>query len=760
MDFDYTLEPGRELNIERFENNDFKPVISVITPFYNDKDYIRQSVNAILNQTFPLFEFLIIDDGSKDEESLRVLEEVSKLDSRIKVFHKQNEGLSATRDYGASKADPNTKYLFFIDSDDLIEPTYLECAYWTLETNKEASWAYSDSIGFDADQYLWNKWFDSRKMKKINDLVSANFIRKEAFHEVNGYELREKAVNEDWNFWLKLVAKKRFPVRMSFYGIWYRRKKTGELAKSRENKKRALEIIHNTAKTINGRVKAIQYPRYQYNWEMIEEVNSDIIPVKREKNNKINILMFVPWMTTGGADKFNIDFLKGLDKDKFEVTVITTEPQINNYRQDFEKYSTVYDLTTFIDKKYWLSFINYIVEKNNINFIFNTNSRYGYSILPYLKAKHPETPIIDYVHMEEWYNRNGGYSRDSAEVKDVIDKTFICNENSKRILVDHFKKPEKEVETVYIGVDENEYNPAQYTEKDKNEILTKYGIEKNNRFIISYICRIAAQKRPVLLAKIMRGVCQRRKDCLFVIAGDGDMLPKLKSKVRKYGISNNVKFLGNVKDTKEIYAISDATINCSIKEGLALTSYESLAMGVPVISADVGGQKELIDETVGIIVPCMQKEKDVKITKYQQEEIDNYVNAVDKLLTNLDNYKYKCRARVLDGFTINNMQQKMCESIVNIFNNPNKEKIESGYGLAKNTSVAKELNVMFLQENAKDFKWECEQYNITLFGNPNGTEGSRLKAFGQRHWGNPLYRGMIKFLSLFGINKLYKKIRG
>ena len=597
-------------------------------------------------------------------------------------------------------------------------------------------------------------------MKKINDLVSANFIRKEAFYEVNGYELREKAVNEDWNFWLKLIAKKRFPVRMSFYGIWYRRKKTGELAKSRENKKRALEIIHNTAKTIKGKVKAIQYPRYQYNWEMINEINSDIIPVKRENNNKINILMFVPWMTTGGADQFNIDFLKGLDKDKFEVTVITTEPQVNNYRQDFEKYSTVYDLTTFLDKKYWLSFINYIVEKNNINFIFNTNSRYGYSILPYLKAKHPETPIIDYVHMEEWYNRNGGYSRDSAEVKDVIDKTFVCNENSKRILIDHFKKPEDEVETVYIGVDENEFNSAQYTENDKNEILAKYGIDKNNRFIISYICRIAAQKRPILLAEIMKGVCQRRKDCLFVIAGDGDMLSKLKAKVRKYGISNNVKFLGNVSNTKEIYAISDATINCSIKEGLALTSYESLAMGVPVISSDVGGQKELIDETVGIIVPCMQKEKDVKVTKYQPEEINNYVEAVDKLLENIDSYKNSCRAKVLDGFTINNMQQKMSENIIRIFNYPNGEKIESGRGLAKNISVAKELNVMFLQENARDFKWECGQYNIAIYGDPNGTDGSRLKAFGEKHWGNPFYRGLIAILSAFKINKLYKRLRG
>ena len=760
MEFDYTLEPGRELNIKKFEDTNIKPVVSVIMPFYNDKDYIRQSVTAILNQTFPLFEFLIIDDGSKDEESLKVLDEVSKWDSRIKVFHKENEGLAATRDFGASKSDDNAKYLFFLDSDDLIEPTYLECAYWTLETNKDASWAYSDCIGFDASQYTWNKWFDSRKMKKINDLVATALIRKEDFFEVNGYELREKAVNEDWNFWLKMIAKKKFPVRMNFYGFWYRRKNSGsELAKSRNNKKRALEIIKNTAKTIKKRVKAIQYPRYKYNWDLIDEINQDIVSVKRANNNKINILMFVPWMTTGGADKFNIDFLKGLDKEKFEVTVITTEPQVNNYRQNFEKYSTVYDLTTFIDKKYWLSFINYIVNKNNINFIFNTNSGYGYSILPYLKAKYPETPIIDYVHMEEWYNRNGGYSRDSAAVKDVIDKTYVCNENSRKILIDHFKKDENEVKTVYIGVDEKEFNPENYSQKDKETILEKYKINKNNRYIISYICRIAAQKRPILLAKVIKETCQKRKDCLFVIAGDGDMLNKLKSKVKKYGVSDSVVFLGNVSNTKEIYAISDLTINCSIKEGLALTSYESLAMGVPVISSDVGGQKELINEEVGVIVPCMQKEEDIKILKYKDEEIDNYAKAIDKVIENINNYKSKCRERVLNGFTLDNMQNTMQHEIIEIYNNPNKSKIENGKGLSKNISVAKELNTMFLQENATIYKWQCEQYNTKIFGDPNGTDGSRIKAFGEKHWGNPLYRGFFKFCKAIGIVALIKKLR-
>ena len=374
--FDYVLEPGRKLEKKDYEKQE--PIISVIMPFYNDKLYIEQAVNSILNQTFPLFELLIIDDGSKDSESLEKLREIEKSDDRIKVFHKENEGLAATRDYGANVASKNTKYFFFLDSDDIIEKTYLECAYWTLETNKKASWAYSDSVGFGHINYRWNKWFDSEQMKKINNLVATALIRKEDFFEVNGYELREKAVNEDWNFWLKLIAKGKFPVRMNFYAMWYRRKQQGELAKSQENKERAQEIIENTAKTIKKRVTAIQYPKEDYNWDgIIENLESIKIP-KAIKNEKINILMIIPWMITGGADKFNLDLISRLDKNKYNVTIITTEPNNNTYRQAFEQNAAVYDLTTFIDQKYWVSFINYIIQKENINLIFNTNSKFGY----------------------------------------------------------------------------------------------------------------------------------------------------------------------------------------------------------------------------------------------------------------------------------------------------------------------------------------------------------------------------------------------
>ena len=744
--FNFSIEPG----LKKYNNRDYKekePIISVIIPFFNSEKYIEQTVTSVLNQTFPYYEILIIDDGSKDEKSLEKLEKIEKLDKRIKVFHKENEGLAATRDFGASKSSSCCKYLMFLDDDDLIEPTFLECGYWTLETNKEASWVYSDSVGFGTQEYVWNKYFDSDKMKKVNELVSSTLVRKSDFELVNGYELREKAVNEDWNFWLKLLAKEKYPVHMSFYGQWYRRKETGELQKSRTNKERALEIINETASKINKKVEAIQYPRYKYNYDLIlEEVEGIIIPEK--ENNKINLLFIMPWMITGGADLFNLNLVKGLDKDKFTVTIITTEPNKNVLRQEFEKYATVYDLTSFLDQKYWLAFINYIIKKENINLILNSNSKFGYAILPYIKSTYVEIPIIDYVHMEEWYNRNGGYPRYSAMYKSVIDKTLVCNENSRKILINYFGKSEDEVETVYIGVDENKFNPEKY---NKQKILQKYLRKDEKKKILSYICRISEQKRPMLLLQIIAKLKQKRQDFKVLVVGDGNLLGKMKEKAKELNIYDDIVFIGALSNTSEIYAISDLTINCSLKEGLALTSYESLSMGVPVVSSDVGGQKELITSEVGKTIEVIQNEEDIYLEKYDEKEINNFVLAIDEILNNLEKYKANCRKRIIENFTINKMIEKMTAIFEEIKKHPNEVKVENGKGLSKNKELTKEIVTINLKNDEIEYKWECTEYERKVYGRAYSIEGMNYKKelLKEKLWKIPLWRDFIKIVHKF-----------
>lgn len=761
MSFDYTLYPGRKLEEKYFENDLKNPKISIITAFYNDDKYLMETANSVLNQTFPFFEWIIVDDGSSNEDALLKLKVIEKMDERIRVIHKKNEGASVARDYGANNASDTSEYILFLDSDDLINKTYLECAYWTLETNKEASWAYTDSVNFGDREFIWAKYYTPELEMMDNILVITALIRKKDFFEVGGFGEKEKDIYEDWGLWLKMIKAGMFPVRMNYIGFWYRKKVGDNSQLNRANKDRN-KIIKNYIKKITETIKnpkdGIQYPKQDYEWQKIIEKQEEIIDIKEKENEKIKILCIIPWMVVGGADKFNLDIISKCDKNKFEFIVLSTEPNENPWRQQFEENATVYDLTTFIDRKNWISFINYIIEKNNINLIFTSNSTFGYSAIQYIKSNYPEIPIIDYVHMEEWYNRNGGFSRDSGSVSNVIDKTLVCNKNSENILKRCFDKKDDETKTIYIGVDEKKFNPELF---NKDEILSKFNIKKDKKYILGFICRIAEQKRPYLLIKIIKELNKIRDDFYVVVAGDGPMLEEIKNKVKEYNLENIVIFLGNISETEEIYTISDVTINCSIKEGLALTAYESLAMGVPVISSDVGGQKELITEEVGIIVPCMQEEKDIRDFNYKDEEIKLFVNGIQKILNNIEKYKEMCRKKILEGFTIDNMIKNMENIFEDTVKNPDEKKIENGKKLLANKEITKELITMYFEAYKAEYDWLSNKYtkeNVGVF------IPKRKRLRGKN---NPLYEYTLEYkikhpivvvMRKIGIYNLVKKI--
>ncbi|WP_408071409.1 glycosyltransferase family 2 protein [Butyrivibrio sp. JL13D10] len=95
--------------------------ISIIVPVYNVEKYLKRCVESLINQTFTNLEILLIDDGSKDSSG-RLCDELALLDDRIKVFHKENGGLSDARNYGIERAQGD--FLCFVDSDDYIASEY------------------------------------------------------------------------------------------------------------------------------------------------------------------------------------------------------------------------------------------------------------------------------------------------------------------------------------------------------------------------------------------------------------------------------------------------------------------------------------------------------------------------------------------------------------------------------------------------------------------------------------------------------------
>lgn len=99
------------------------PKISIIVPIYNAERYLSKCIDHILSQTLSNFEVLLINDGSTDN-SAQICENYANKDSRIKIIQKINGGVSSARNVGLRKS--NGEWICFVDSDDCIEPNYLE----------------------------------------------------------------------------------------------------------------------------------------------------------------------------------------------------------------------------------------------------------------------------------------------------------------------------------------------------------------------------------------------------------------------------------------------------------------------------------------------------------------------------------------------------------------------------------------------------------------------------------------------------------
>ena len=660
VEFDYTKEPGR-WRLNRNIKCDDKPLVSIITPYYNAGKYFEQTFNCVMNQTFPWFEWIIVDDGSSEESSIDILKKFTGTDSRIKVIRQENGGQSVARNAGIRSSA--TDIIVPLDADDLIAPPFLEELYFALQKNPQAAWAYTDSVGFGAQEYLWKQPFSVMRMKEENILVCTAAIRKEWLEKVGGYEVGNRAYDEDWHLWLRLLAAGAEPIRLSGYLFWYRRSSDGmqqSVQKSRELREASKKMIQQAAQQVRTDCTGKEFPCSSAPGGYFSPKLSDWNRKVFQTHNKVHVMMLLPWMEMGGADLFNLDICRKIDKGRFEVSILTTVPGEQSWRQRFEEYVTdIFDLPSFLEPKDFPEFISYFIKSREIDVLFLSNSYDGYYLVPWLRAQFPELAIIDYVHMEEWYWRSGGYARTSGAMGEVLEKTYVCNERTRRVMIQDFGRKPESVETLYIGVDQEEYNAEKV---ESGLVRNELGIAAD-RPIVLFPCRIHPQKRPFLMLEIAKETKKSIPNVAFVVVGDGPQFEELKIAIEREGLQETVYLAGRQKDMRPYYKDATLTLICSLKEGLALTAYESLSMSTPVITSDVGGQAELIDSTVGKVLPLLQSEsEELDSREFSQEEVRQYVGAITDILGDCAAYEkmcVACRKKIEDGFSSQIMIQKL-----------------------------------------------------------------------------------------------------
>ena len=154
--------------------------ISVIVPVYNVKPLLPRCIDSLLKQNFVDFELLLIDDGSTDGSG-GVCDEYEKKDSRIKVIHKLNEGVSRTRNRGIDEA--TGEWITFVDSDDYVTSDYLSNLYSCASSDVDLVVLYSKHIR-ENGEVLYD--YQLPEGKRIYDKVDFGKMLKEQFFADRG----------------------------------------------------------------------------------------------------------------------------------------------------------------------------------------------------------------------------------------------------------------------------------------------------------------------------------------------------------------------------------------------------------------------------------------------------------------------------------------------------------------------------------------------------------------------------------------------
>lgn len=195
-----------------------KPYFSIIIPLYNKANYIAQTLDSVLDQTFNEYEIIVINDGSTDH-SLEVVETYK--DPRINIFSTKNQGVSAARNFGIKKSQAH--YIAFLDADDFWEKEFLNSIYELISANeKEHVFATALKIKTETNAYL-------AQYKNLNialeDYGSINYFKSSIGHSilhcantVFSNEAIEKIgffdetlnTNEDTDYWIRIGLK--YPV--------------------------------------------------------------------------------------------------------------------------------------------------------------------------------------------------------------------------------------------------------------------------------------------------------------------------------------------------------------------------------------------------------------------------------------------------------------------------------------------------------------------------------------------------------------------
>lgn len=338
-------------------------------------------------------------------------------------------------------------------------------------------------------------------------------------------------------------------------------------------------------------------PLTPYYWRLPDATN----------DSRVRVLYVSQYVVQGGADKGIVDLLQGIDPRRYRMFFLSTMASDQCWekriRPHVEELVHEAEFLPLPDKPHFVDFLVHYAESRKIDVIHIMHSFIGYDALPVIKQRLPGVKVLDQCHIVEpdWNMEGGHPCYSSRYYKQYLDVRTVTSHHLKGVLMDRFRVPENQIRVIYTGVDaRGEFDPAHYP---RGAFKRELGLA-DDVDIVLFLGRFHWQKRPLLFVRMAEEVVRQLNPerLRFVMMGGGEEHDKIVTAVRETGLTKYVLILPGRENVAPVYRDCSLLAMPSHHEGLAYVSFEAMAMKVPQIFTDVGGQKELITPECGVVI--------------------------------------------------------------------------------------------------------------------------------------------------------------
>lgn len=358
----------------------------------------------------------------------------------------------------------------------------------------------------------------------------------------------------------------------------------------REAERRRVPMLDTVREGVTRRrERAISVPLARYpeapGSNEISDAYADQLPASAPPTDAPPAILFgLHWLQAGGAERWAVETIQIAKAQGFVPVVITDRQSVHPWLTRAELEDCVSIVLTSESGAAPLDPIlaRAVLENFDLRGVVIHHCSWLYRSLPWVKQQRPEIPVVDSLHVVEYLG--GGFAGAAVSFDEFIDRHHTISPELDRWLV--------EVQ----DIDSQKVDMAPLTALTVEGDHAFVPRDTKQPFTIAFIARLARQKRPDVFITLVRHLQRRGIPVRAIMQGDGEMRDIVDELIERHHLQDLIERRGEDTPVSQTLAESDLMILTSMIEGLSLTTFEAVAAGVPVLSADVGSQRTIVQD--------------------------------------------------------------------------------------------------------------------------------------------------------------------